>query len=232
MVIAVVDSGIGGLNVLKALSDKYPNERYIYYSDNRYAPYGIRNTDYLADRLYEISLSAIAEGAEEIVVGCNTMGIGAAPRIASDCAVPMVWIYPDASPETEKSLVMCTPLAARSDRVLTLKKRGAAVYADPRLATMAERAGGTDAAIEKYLEEKLKIFVGCDAVTLGCTHYIFFKEAVREITRARVVRDGVSEVVSRAAKHFTDEEKGGLEFIFSGRDESEFYRRVFRNIAR
>lgn len=232
MVIAVVDSGIGGLNVLKALSDKYPNERYIYYSDNLFAPYGTRNTEYLTNRLLEISSRVISEGADEIVVGCNTMGIGAAPRTAALCAVPLVWIYPDAMPEKEKTLVMCTPLAARSDRVRALEKRGAVVYANAKLATMAERAGGINAELEKYLEEELKPFCGTEAVTLGCTHYIFFKEAVRRITRARVVRDGVSEVVSRAAKYFTDEEKGSLEFRFSGRDESEFYRRVFYDIVK
>ena len=40
--IAVVDSGVGGITVLRKLYKLMPNEDYIYFGDSANAPYGVR----------------------------------------------------------------------------------------------------------------------------------------------------------------------------------------------
>ena len=231
MVIAVVDSGIGGLFVLDALCKKYPGEHYIYYSDNLFAPYGIRNAEFLKNRLYEISLFLTGMGAEEIVVACNTMGVTAAEHVSQFVSVPMTWIYPEAYPEFEKTLVMCTPMSAESARVEELVKRGATLIADPRLASIAESAGGASRAAEEYLENILGCRCGYDTVSLGCTHYIYFQETIKRLTGAVRTYDGVDGVVRRAARHITGKEAFRVDMVFSGEDESVKYRAVLGNIA-
>ena len=232
MVIAVVDSGIGGLHVLRSLSDKFPNEHYIYYSDNLNAPYGIRNSEFVEKRLWDIADETIKMGADAIVVGCNTMGVSVAEKAASRLPVPTAWIYPEAAPEKESTLVMCTPLSARSPRVAELKRRGAKVYANGALASMAETAGGTNEKLEKYLKEELSAFYGVQKAVLGCTHYIFFKDAVKRATGARRVDDGVDETVKRASAFIRGASEKKMQFVFSGSDESARYRAVYESIVR
>ena len=53
--VAVIDSGIGGISVLKELIRLMPNERYIYLGDNKNAPYGNRTEN----DLFSLSMSNI-----------------------------------------------------------------------------------------------------------------------------------------------------------------------------
>ena len=41
--IAVLDSGLGGLSVLRHLRRRMPGERFVYYGDSAHAPYGTRS---------------------------------------------------------------------------------------------------------------------------------------------------------------------------------------------
>ena len=53
--IGVFDSGIGGLSVLKALRAEMPQERFIYWADSGYAPYGERSDDFVIARSHDIT---------------------------------------------------------------------------------------------------------------------------------------------------------------------------------
>ncbi len=45
--IGVIDSGVGGLTILKSLNTHFPQESYIYYGDIQNAPYGEKDTDFI-----------------------------------------------------------------------------------------------------------------------------------------------------------------------------------------
>lgn len=70
--IGVFDSGSGGLTVLKALREAFPDRQFIYYGDHGNAPYGNRD----ADTIYELTVASLARlfelGCSLIVVACNT----------------------------------------------------------------------------------------------------------------------------------------------------------------
>ena len=70
--IGVVDSGSGGLSVLKEITRLLPAEKYIYYSDNANCPYGEKPQQFIVGRMRGISEELMAEGADIIVVACNT----------------------------------------------------------------------------------------------------------------------------------------------------------------
>lgn len=227
MVIGVTDSGIGGLWLLSALIKKFPNERYIYYSDNRFAPYGNRNGDFLADRFYSVTNELKKAGAHLAVVGCNTMGVTLGLTDAVKAPIPVAWIYPEAYPEKEDTLIMTTPLSARSDYVGALRSRGAEILCDGALAAMAEEAGGCSEEIEKRLKGMAALNKKRTAVALGCTHYLYFRKAVTDLCGAVKIYDGVRGAVRRAARYITDTEPYSLEWRFSGADESEKYIKVY-----
>lgn len=70
--IGVFDSGEGGLSVLKEITRLLPEAEYIYYSDNAHCPYGEKSPEYIQDRARAITERLLKEGADVIVVACNT----------------------------------------------------------------------------------------------------------------------------------------------------------------
>lgn len=70
--IGVFDSGEGGLSVLKEITRLLPEAEYIYYSDNAHCPYGEKSPEYIQDRARAITERLLKEGADIIVVACNT----------------------------------------------------------------------------------------------------------------------------------------------------------------
>ena len=71
--IGVIDSGIGGLSLLKNLSNLYPNENYIYLADNQYAPYGNKSKKWLVARINELIEYLYANfNVKMVILACNT----------------------------------------------------------------------------------------------------------------------------------------------------------------
>lgn len=71
--IGVIDSGIGGFTVLKALQDRLPNENYLYYGDSMRMPYGERENDELILLANTIINDLENRGVKAIVLACNTL---------------------------------------------------------------------------------------------------------------------------------------------------------------
>lgn len=68
----VVDSGIGGLSILKALRAKLPNEKFIYIADSGHAPYGERENTHVVARSLSIAAYLVMQDIKALVVTCNT----------------------------------------------------------------------------------------------------------------------------------------------------------------
>lgn len=71
--IGVIDSGIGGLTVVKSIQSLIPNENIIYFGDNKNVPYGNRSEDEILSLTMNI-LSFLKEKDVKIVaIACNTI---------------------------------------------------------------------------------------------------------------------------------------------------------------
>ena len=97
-VAGIFDSGEGGLSVLKEMTRLLPDEKYIYYSDNAHCPYGEKSPEYIRNRARAISDRLISEGADIIVVACNTATAAAISMLRAE--------YSDAESETVRSHVL------------------------------------------------------------------------------------------------------------------------------
>lgn len=82
--IGVFDSGEGGLSVLKEITRLLPEAEYIYYSDNAHCPYGEKSPEYIQDRARAITERLLKEGADVIVVACNTATAAAISVLRSE----------------------------------------------------------------------------------------------------------------------------------------------------
>lgn len=95
--IGVFDSGEGGLSVLKEITRLLPEAEYIYYSDNAHCPYGEKSPEYIQDRTRAITERLLKEGADVIVVACNTATAAAISVLRSE--------YSDASSQEVRDRV-------------------------------------------------------------------------------------------------------------------------------
>lgn len=95
--IGVFDSGEGGLSVLKEITRLLPESEYVYYSDNAHCPYGEKSPEYIQDRARAITERLLKEGADVIVVACNTATAAAISVLRSE--------YSDASSQKVRDKV-------------------------------------------------------------------------------------------------------------------------------
>ena len=70
--IAVFDSGVGGISVLRELIGLMPEENYLYYGDSANAPYGSRTTEEVRDLTMAAAQMLLSRGTKALVVACNT----------------------------------------------------------------------------------------------------------------------------------------------------------------
>lgn len=228
MHIGVTDSGIGGLALLAELVKKFPDNRFTYYSDNRYAPYGSQNIDYLRRRVYSVCDELIGRGAQAIALGCNTAGSNLASELRASYALPVAAVSPEAYPEKEKTLVMCTPLTALSRGVKEYVARGAAVYADPALVPLIERHRFDLTPVAEYVLPKIEEYAP-EAVSLGCTHYVYLAGHISSAISVKLY-DGCARAAKELAPLVCGGERGSVSFVFSGENESEAYGILLRRL--
>ena len=70
--IAVFDSGVGGISVLRHLRRLMPGERYLYFGDSANAPYGTKAKDEVEALTFAAARRLMARGVKALVVACNT----------------------------------------------------------------------------------------------------------------------------------------------------------------
>ena len=98
--IAVFDSGMGGISVLREMTKLMPNEDFIYYGDSKHAPYGTKTLEEVRTLTIEHITYLIKEKhAKAIAVACNT-ATSAAVRILRDMYpdLPLVGVEPAIKP--------------------------------------------------------------------------------------------------------------------------------------
>ena len=90
--IGVFDSGFGGLTVLKALLELIPDAEYIYFGDTARLPYGSKSVETVARYAVEAAHYLEGQGAELLVIACNTATALALEQIARAAHVPVVGV--------------------------------------------------------------------------------------------------------------------------------------------
>src|SRR5207244_5961524 len=90
--IGVFDSGVGGLTVLKALLELIPDADYSYFGDTARLPYGSKSVETVARYAVEAAHYLQGQGAEMLVIACNTATALALDRITEAAHVPVVGV--------------------------------------------------------------------------------------------------------------------------------------------
>lgn len=79
--IGVFDSGHGGLTVLRALVQRFPDEAFVYFGDHAEAPYGDLPSDEIVDLTRRAVETLFAAGCGLVLLACNTASCVAVRRL-------------------------------------------------------------------------------------------------------------------------------------------------------
>ncbi|MBQ7677299.1 MAG: glutamate racemase [Lachnospiraceae bacterium] len=196
--IAVFDSGVGGISVLKEMVRLMPYEDFVYFGDSANAPYGTKST-LAVRRLTTGHIEHMMDrGAKAACIACNT-ATSAAVRSLRDKYpdFPLVGIEPALKPAADcvpggRILVMATPMTIREEKFHNLLAR----YEDmaviiplacPGLMEFVEDGKADTPEAAEFLHGLLREYEGnVDAVVLGCTHYPFVRRQIAEVLGADV----------------------------------------------
>lgn len=188
-----IDSGLGGLSVLKEALKVMPCEDYIYYGDSANAPYGTKPQEEIRRLTFDVVDKLLAMGIKGLAVACNT-ATGAAVRALRETypELPIVGIEPAIKPAAEKSrggriVVMATPLTIAQEKYHRLVERvggGHEIVSVPCAGLMefVEEGNWDHEQLMAYFAETLgpHITENTESVVLGCTHYPFLKKDLRD----------------------------------------------------
>ena len=191
--IAVFDSGVGGISVLRQLIRLMPRERYLYFGDSANAPYGPRPVEQIRRLTLEAAEKLVDRGIKALVVACNTATAAAIttlrekyPQIIVIGIEPALKLAADHFPGGRIG-VMATQATLRQEKFDTLLHRFEAVcdvteLPAPGLVELVEAGQGNSPGARALLQPILEPHAhGLDAVVLGCTHYPFAREAISDI---------------------------------------------------
>lgn len=206
--IGVFDSGVGGISVLKHIHALLPNEHLLYVADSKYAPYGNKTPAEIQARCFEIADFLIAKNVKALVVACNTATAAAIDVMRAKYSLldsnfpdlhfpnfhfPIIGMEPALKPAAEASHngivgVLATTGTLKSAQFAALlesygRNVKVVTQACVGLVECVEQGelntANTRLLIEQYCSPLLA--EGADTIVLGCTHYPFVADLIREV---------------------------------------------------
>jgi len=232
--IGVFDSGVGGISALRAMIRMLPQEHFIYYGDTANAPYGTKDTEEVIACVKRVTDELLSRKIKALVIACNTATGAAAYTLRRELTIPVIGMEPALKPASELRkngdiLVLATPLTLHQEKFNRLMEKygeGAVRVPCTGLMELVENENWTGA--EAYLKEVFALYdlKKTDAVVLGCTHYVFLKEMIRDMLPEHIAitegSDGTARQLKRvlARNHLLREEgKGRVDLETSGMPE-------------
>ena len=236
--IAVFDSGVGGISVLRHLRRRMPGERFLYFGDSANAPYGSRSTEEVKCLTLAAAEKLITEyPVKALVLACNTATAAAVQDLRKKYPErivigiePALKLAADHFPGGKVG-VMATEVTLREEKFDSLLHRfdeSCEIFKIPApgLVQLVESGKADSPETEDFLRDLLSPYVGkLDALVLGCTHYPFAAEAISRVLGEQVKLldggDGTARETKRRLKEagLLEEGTGEVKILNSSGDE-------------
>ncbi|GBQ98966.1 glutamate racemase [Acetobacter nitrogenifigens DSM 23921 = NBRC 105050] len=220
------DSGIGGLGIVAALRHRLPGARIDYLADNALFPYGEQEDETLIRHIVALLTDAVRRlNPDVVVVACNTASTLALTSLRAACpTVPFVGCVPPIRwaarlSQTRVIGLLATRATVRRPYVAALREQYAPdcvliAHGARHLADMAERTFRGEAADPAVISRELRgLFEQpngdrIDAVGIGCTHYTFLLDALRQAAPPDVAWLDPADAVARRTATVLTTERG------------------------
>ncbi|MDP1660124.1 MAG: glutamate racemase [Methylotenera sp.] len=216
--VAVFDSGVGGISVLKHIHALLPHEQLLYVADSKYAPYGNKTPEEIQARCFEIADFLIAKEAKALVVACNTATAAAIDALRDKYALPIIGMEPAVKPAAEASKngiigVLATTGTLKSAQFAGLlesygRNVKVVTQACVGLVECIERGELNSDATLKLLKQYCQPLLdeGADTIVLGCTHYPFVRPLIEQVVGSQVILIDTGAAVAKHLKRQLEEQ--------------------------
>ncbi|MCU0265781.1 MAG: glutamate racemase [Actinomycetia bacterium] len=242
--IGILDSGVGGLTVARAVLDQLPHEPILYLGDTARGPYGPRPIAEVRRFALEIMDYLVDEGVKALVIACNSASAAVLRDARERYAVPVVEVVHPAVRRAVRATrsgrvgvigtVATVTSGAYEDAFAAAPHLALTVQACPRFVEFVEAGvtGGSEllAVAHEYLDPVLA--AGVDTIVLGCTHYplltgVLSYVAGEDVTLVSSAEETAKDVYRVLASHGLLRPDGGPEpvhrFVATG-DPEQFAR--------
>lgn len=211
--IAVFDSGLGGLTVVRSLRRLLPNESIVYFGDTARVPYGIKSSTTVAQFAEQDCRFLMRFDPKMVIVACNTASALALEALKKKFELPILGVIEPGAEEAVRSArgagiaVMATEATVSSEaypraiRAISPRTPVAQQRCPSLVSLIEEGRGADDPILLMLLSEYLDGVRLLDpaVVLLGCTHYPLVAEAVAKLMPASRIVDS-ADATARAAK--------------------------------
>lgn len=217
--IGVFDSGIGGLTVLKALSNTLPHESFLYLGDTARLPYGLKGPDTIIRYAHQAAQALINKGIKMLVIACNTASAYALTDLQmSFPQIPIIGVIEPgakAACRTTKSqeiIVLATEAtiknAAYTNAIHKINPEIKILsQACSMFVSLAEEGWLTghiaQAVAREYIEPLLIKQKGLapDCIVLGCTHFPALINTIQQVVGSDIILVDSAETTANEVKH-------------------------------
>lgn len=191
--VAIFDSGIGGLSVLREALKVLPSEKYIYFADTDNVPYGEKKKEEVKKFVLEAGKFLADQKIKMLVIACNTATSSAIAELRNTYDFPVIGMEPAVKPavsnnKNKRVLVLATALTLKEQKFRELvdkvdNEKIVDMLPLPELVMFAERFVFDDEHVIPSLKKSLSSIntENYGTVVLGCTHYPFFKETIKKL---------------------------------------------------
>lgn len=214
--IGIFDSGLGGISVLNRCINLMPNESFIYFADKKNAPYGDKTKDEIVNLMIDVMDNIfIPNNVKAVVIACNTATNATIDILRAKYNIDIIGTEPAIKPAIKqcpfdkKTIVLATESTINSDR---FKNKLESLNSDKCISI---GCSGLVELIESNKKEFIKEYLKCkfketslddiDSVVLGCTHYPFIQDDIKDALNKDVKFFDGGEGVARRLKYILEE---------------------------
>jgi glutamate racemase len=241
--IGVFDSGVGGLGVLVEIRQLLPAADLVYVADQAFAPYGERGLSVVRERAFALAEYLIDQRSTTVVVACNSASAAALHELRERFpATSFVGMEPAVKPAADTTKrgtigVLATQATFQGElfaSVVDRHARGVSVIARacPGLAAAIEDGEDAGDLVRRYTSDVVDR--GADTIVLGCTHYSFVADEIRQAAGEGVqVIDPALAVARQTVRVRFDRDahgSGSIRFLTTG-DPSRFAIQIARLVG-
>ena len=208
--IGFIDSGVGGLTVLKEALKQLPNESMIFLGDSARCPYGTRPVEEIRQYTLEMVQFLLEKNIKMLVIACNTATAVVLEELQNTLTIPVVGVIQPGSlaaikqTKNDRIGVLGTNATIASKvypKTMHDKNKDIEVFdiACPKFVLIVERNQSDTKEAEEVVRETLRPLEGTevDTVILGCTHYPLLRQTIQRVVGANVTLiDSGAETVS------------------------------------
>ena len=191
--IGFLDSGVGGLTVVRELKRQLPHESIVYIGDSARAPYGPRPAGQIREYTWQLVKFLLTKDVKMIVIACNTATAVVWEEIKEALDIPVLGVVLPGSSAAIKSSqsgqigVIGTPMTIASNIYEQKIKRLAPQMnvlslSCPRFAPIVESNEINSSVAKKIVYESMAPLVDrVDTLVLGCTHYPLLRPIIQNV---------------------------------------------------